>query len=177
MEHIVLETERLYLRQLTEDDYEALCGIFQDELTVRAAYDTPFSDEEVRAMLDRQLARYEKYGFGPCAVILKETGQIIGQCGLSIQQWIDREVLELGYQFRRDHWHHGYATEAARAWKEYAFTVLRADEVCSIIRETNTASQQVAIRNGMVKKDRWVKPYRGIDLVCDRFVAVREMKE
>lgn len=102
---------------------------------------------------------------------------MIGQCGLSWQLWVDREVLELGYQFRRDHWHRGYATEAARAWKEYAFSVLQAEEVCSIIRDFNTPSQRVALRNGMVKKDRWTKPYRGIDMVSDRYVVARETKE
>lgn len=86
--------------------------------------------------LDRQFACYDKYGFGLWAVILKETNEFIGQCGLTIQPWKDSEVLEIGYLFERKYWHNGYATEAAIACKRYAFETLGASEVCSIIRDT-----------------------------------------
>ena len=62
-----------------------------------------------------------------------------------MQPWKGGEVLEVGYLFERRHWHQGYATEAAKACKQYAFDVLQADEVCSIIRDTNIPSQQVAL--------------------------------
>ena len=96
---------------------------------------------------------------------------MIGQCGLTMQPWKDREVLEIGYLFRRDCWHHGYATEVARACKRYAFETLQAEEVCSIIRDTNTASQQVALRNGMTPVDQWVKHFRGVDMPHIRYVV------
>ena len=79
--------------------------------------------------LDRQIARYRAWGFGLWAVVLKETDEMIGQCGLTVQPWKDTEVLEIGYLFERRHWHKGYATEAARACKEYAFSVLKASFV------------------------------------------------
>lgn len=63
--------------------------------------------------------------------------------------------------------------EAAKACKQYAFDVLDAEEVCSIIRDTNIASQKVAIRNGMIVKDSWTKHYRGVDMPHYRYVAVR----
>ena len=105
-------------------------------------------------------------------MILKETDEMIGQCGITMQPWKDEEVLEVGYLFERAYWHKGYATEAAKACKKYAFEILKADEVCSIIRDTNIASQKVAIRNGMIVKDSWVKHYRGIDMPHDRYVAI-----
>ena len=83
-------------------------------------------------------------------------------------------MLEIGYLFQRPHWHKGYATEAAKACKRYAFEVLGAGEVCSIIRDTNTASQNVAVRNGMTITDSWTKHYRGVDMPHDRYVAVRQ---
>lgn len=169
---MILETQRLYLRELTQSDFGALCKIMQDEQTMYA-YEGAFSDEEVQEWLDRQLARYSKYGFGLWAVILKETDEMIGQCGITMQPWKDEEVLEIGYLFQRAFWHKGYAIEAAKACKEYAFENLGADEICSIIRDTNTASQNVAIRNGMTAADKWIKHYRGVDMPHLRYVVQR----
>ena len=119
---MILETERLLLRELTPADYEALCGILQDP-DVMYAYNGAFDDAEAQDWLDRQLRRYQEYdhAHGLWAVILKETGDLIGQCGLTIQPWKERQVLEIGYLFRKDCWHRGYATEAAIACRDYAF--------------------------------------------------------
>ena len=169
---MILETERLILREMQPSDFDALCRIMQDEETM-TAYEGAFSDEEVQAWLYRQLERYRKWGFGLWAVILKENGAMIGQCGLTMQPWMGEDVLEIGYLFERAYWHRGYATEAARACRVYAFDTLNAKEICSIIRDTNTASQNVALRNGMKKTDSWVKHYRGVDMPHDRYVVWR----
>lgn len=158
-----METERLLLREMTQSDYTDLCKILQDE-DVMYAYEGAFSDEEAQEWLDRQISRYKEYGFGLYAVILKETCDIIGQCGLTIQEFNGKRMLEIGYLFQKSYWHKGYAIEAAKACKEYAFTVLKADEVFSIIRDTNIASQKVAKRNGMVHTDTFIKHYRGVDM-------------
>lgn len=171
-EKVILETKRLLLREMNESDFDALCKILCDEETMYA-YEGAFSNEEVQEWLDRQLSRYREYGFGLWAVVLKETGEVIGQCGLTMQPWKNDEVLEIGYLFQRQFWHNGFATEAAIACKKYAFEVLKADEVCSIIRDTNIPSQRVAERNGMTKKDAWTKHYRGVDMPHFRFVAYR----
>ena len=170
---MILETERLLLREMTQDDLPALQGILQDEETMYA-YNSAFDEAETQAWLDRQLSRYAQYGFGLWAVVLKESGGMIGQCGLTMQPWRGDEVLEVGYLFNRAFWHHGYATEAARGCMEYAFDRLGAKEVCSIIRETNLPSRRVAERNGMTMRDTWVKHYRGIDMPHVRYCAVRE---
>ena len=172
MKDRILETERLYLREMSQDDMEALCKILQDEETMYA-YEGAFCDTEVQEWLDRQISRYEKWGFGLWAVILKETDEMIGQCGLTMQPWKGGEVLEIGYLFNRAYWHKGYAAEAAKACKKYAFETLKADEVCSIIRDTNTASQKVALKNGMAVSDSDIKHYKGVDMPHDRYV-VRE---
>lgn len=170
---MILETERLYMREMTQEDFPALCRIMQDE-EVMYAYEGAFNDEEVQGWLDRQRMRYEKLGFGLWAVVLKESNEMIGQCGLTMQPWKEEEVLEIGYLFQRAFWHKGYAAEAARGCKKYAFEVLKAKEVCSIIRDTNTASRRVALRNDMEKKDSWVKHFRGIDMPHDRYVVRSE---
>lgn len=137
------------------------------------AYEGTFSDEEVRSWLRRQLQRYEEYGFGLWAVILKESGEFIGQCGVTMQVVEDELVPEVGYLFERAHWHKGYATEAARACRDYAFDVLGFEAVYSIIRDTNLASQGVARRNGMTVCRTFTKHYRGVDMPHLVFRVVR----
>ncbi len=171
---MILETKRLRLREITQTDYKALSQILQDEQTMYA-YEGAFSDKEVQEWLDRQIRRYKKWGFGLWAVILKETGDFIGQCGLTMQPWKDQEVLEIGYLFQCTHWHKGYATEAAKACKKYAFEILKAPEVCSIIRDTNIPSQKVALRNGMHPTDHWTKQYKGIAMPHDRYTVIRKL--
>ena len=163
MEPVLVETKRLLLRRLERADFGALCEILQDA-EVMYAYEHAFSDEEVWEWLERQLARYDRYGFGLWAVILKETGKLIGQCGLTMQSCPEKEVIEVGYFFQKAYWHRGYATEAAVACKEYAFDVLGAEEVYSIIRDNNFASQRVALRNGMELRGRFTKHYYGMDM-------------
>lgn len=162
---MVLETERLYLREMTQDDYPALCKIMQDA-EVMYAYEHPFDDAEVQAWMEKQFARYKQYGFGLWAVVLKESGEMIGQCGLTMQEVSgqDRQVLEIGYLFQKAFWHCGYAIESAKACKKYAFEVLKAKEVFSIIRDTNIASQKVAQRNGMTVRGKFIKHYFNMDI-------------
>lgn len=170
--NFILETKRLYLRQMDQGDFQALCRILQDD-EVMYAYEGAFDEREVQEWLDRQIARYKAWGFGLWAVILKETDEMIGQCGLTMQPWKEREVLEIGYLFSRSYWHKGYALEAAGACKRYGFEVLGADEICSIIRDTNIPSRNVAVKNGMTVRDHWVKHYRSADMPHDRYVIER----
>ena len=110
------------------------------------------------------LARYEKHGFGLWAVCLKETGAMIGQAGITLQPVEGEELPEIGYLLNREYWHRGYAAEAAIACKQYAFDVLEFPEIYSIIRDSNIASMNVAIKNGMTIRSRFVKHYRGVDM-------------
>ncbi len=166
---MIFQTERMYLREMSQTDFDSLCKILQDKDTMYA-YEGAFNDNEVQEWLDRQISRYQKWNFGLWAVILKENDEMIGQCGLTMQPWKETEVLEIGYLFNRLYWHKGYAIETARACKKYAFETLKANKVCSIIRDTNIASQNVAIRNGMTIADTWIKHYRGIDMLHYRYV-------
>ena len=160
---MILETERLVLRRLTQDDFDGIARTLKDPEAMYA-YEHGFSDAEVQEWLDRQLARYDKYGFGLWAVIEKATGELIGQCGLTMQDCGGQELLEVGYLFQRDRWHNGFATEVAVACRDYAFDVLGADEVFSIIRDNNYASQNVARRNGMALWGTFTKHYYGMDM-------------
>lgn len=158
----VLTTKRLVLRELTKSDFDNLATILQDEKAMYA-YEHAFSDAEVDEWLDRQLARYKEYGMGLWAVIDKESGEFIGQCGITKQDVNGETVFEIGYLIRRKFWHMGYAIESAEAVKEYAFEN-GIDKVYSIIRTNNVASQRVAIKNGMLPENIIVKHYYGMDM-------------
>lgn len=164
----ILETERLFLREMTDQDYGSLCRILQDAETMYA-YEHAFSDREAADWLQNQKRRYGLYGTGLWAVVLKETGEMIGQCGLTWQPVPaayapSGAALEIGYLFRRDVWHHGYASEAAAGCRKFAFEVLKVPRVCSVIRENNAASRRVAERNGMKPVMTYVKHYYGMDM-------------
>lgn len=158
-----MQTKRLWLRKLTLEDFNDVAKMLKDE-RVMYAYNGAFSDEETRAWIERQISRYEKDGFGLWAVVHKGSGSVIGQCGITMQPYRDRQVAEVGYLLSCRHWHSGYATEAAIACKEFGFGELGLDSLYSIIRDSNLASQRVAIRNGMNPIDRIVKHYRGVDM-------------
>lgn len=160
----ILETARLSLREFAPEDYGALCLMLRDAETMYA-YEHAFSEAEAHAWLQNQLDRYAKYGFGLWAVILKESGELIGQCGLTMQNAGEfGEVVEVGYIFRRDCWHRGYASEAAIACRDYAFEKLGVPEVFSIIRVGNVSSENVARRNGMKPRGALMKYYYGMDM-------------
>lgn len=163
MSEVLLETERLILRKLEQDDLDEVCKLLQDPV-VMYAYEGAFSDQEVQAWLDKMFRRYENDGFALWAVIEKSSGELIGQCGITCQEYNGGWVPEVGYLFRKEFWHKGFATEAAIACKEYAFQVLNFGEVYSIIRDTNVASQNVARRNGMSEVDILIKYYRGVEM-------------
>ena len=161
--NIIIETDRLFMRKMTYDDIPSLNKILQDEKTMYA-YEHAFSDEEVVSWLEKKMKYYETYGFGLFGMILRETGEFIGQCGITMQDFSGKSVPEIGYLLNRDFWHNGYATEAALAMKKYAFDVLSFKEVYSIIRDTNIASQNVAKRVGMRSVGEIVKHYYNMDM-------------
>ena len=142
------QTERLMLRRLALDDADAIFAVIGDPVAMQY-YPHPFTREDAVQWIERNLRRYENDGFGLLAMVLKSTGEVIGDCGIAKQDVEGETLLEVGYHLRRLHWGHGYATEAARASMEYAFRELGAEQVVSLIRPENVPSRNVAERNGM----------------------------
>lgn len=169
---IIIETPRLYMRKMKRSDYASLCSMLMDK-DVMYAYEHSFSEEEVTQWLDRQLERYRLYGFGLWAVILKDSGEMAGQCGITMQDSPLGQIPEIGYIFRKDMWHKGYASEAAAECRKYAFGVLGFDNIYSIIRDNNLPSQRVAQRNGMTPVCTFIKHYYGIDMPHIIFMTER----
>lgn len=146
--NIIAETGRLQIRELVDADLSGLCRALQDE-EVTYAYERVFTEKEIGFWLKQQIRCYETEGFGMWAVVLKETGDMIGHAGISMQFWGNEALPEIGYMFEKAFWHQGYATEAVIACREYAFGVLGMERVYSVIRSDNVASRAVARRNGM----------------------------
>jgi RimJ/RimL family protein N-acetyltransferase len=144
----VLETERLGLRHLTLNDVDAVFAVIGDPETMKF-YPQKFTRDDAMRWVTKSQERYCRDGYGLFAVVLKSNGEVIGTCGLMLQDIEGGSVLEVGYHFRREHWGHGYATEAARACMAYAFSKLGAAKAVSLILPENLPSRRVAERNGM----------------------------
>lgn len=145
-----METERLILREYVLEDFDALYEIMSDSETMQH-YPNPFDEVRTRGWIEWNLQNYKEYGFGLWAVILKETGEFIGDCGITIQN-IDGELLpEIGYHIHKKYWRQGLGSEAARAVRDWAFENTSYDYLYSYMKYTNTGSYAVAIANGMKK--------------------------
>ena len=142
-----IQTKRLVLRPMLGTDLDALLLIFTDP-NVMAAFDHPlFTREQMQRWLQRNLDHQDQFGYGLFCVLLKETSELIGDCGL--EQMEDQGAAELGYDFRSQFWNRGYATEAACAVRDYAFNNLHLPRLISLIRVGNLASRRVAEKVGM----------------------------
>jgi [ribosomal protein S5]-alanine N-acetyltransferase len=148
---MILETERLYLRELKPEDFDRLHAIFSDEETMRF-YPAPFTREQTGQWIQKNQARYRKDGFGLWGVCLKETDELIGDCGL-VRQTVDgRTEIEIGYHIHKKYWSRGFATEAAKACKEYGFHQLHFNKLICLIDPKNIPSIRVAEKIGFTKE-------------------------
>lgn len=111
-------------------------------------YPAAFDRAGVGTWISRNQQRYIHDGFGLWAMVLKTSGEVIGDCGCVVQEVDGQKEIEVGYHVRRDLWGMGYATEAAKACVEYAFS-LGAKRVISMIRPENLQSRRVAEKNGL----------------------------
>lgn len=143
-----IETGRLFLREMTAEDYDALSAVLADTENMQH-YPYAFDEARMREWINRNRERYQQYGFGLWAVCLKETGEMIGDCGLTLQN-IDGELLpEIGYHIRLDLQKKGYAKEAAAAVRDWAFRYTSYPALYSYCKYTNEASYKTAEAIGM----------------------------
>jgi ribosomal-protein-alanine N-acetyltransferase len=145
---LILGTERLLLREFTLQDADALAAVLGDPVAMQY-YPAAFDRKGVEEWIERNLERYQRVGYGLWAMVLKDSGELIGDCGCFLRDVDGRDDIEIGYHVRRDLWGNGYATEAAQACMQYAFTQLGVDRVISLIRPENMQSIRVAEKNGL----------------------------
>lgn len=169
------ETDRLLIRPLEKSDHLAWQEFVMDEVATRFFPDDwKLKPEKSGEWINLQLERYRENRYGLQALIEKNSGEFIGQCGLLAQTVDGRDELEIGYHLIPRYWGNGYATESAGEFKKMGFEHNLAESIISIIDVKNLSSQKVAQRNGM-KQDARTK-YMDMDVYIYRIKREEYMK-
>lgn len=146
-----LVSERLLLRPFERSDAPAAHEVYQDDLVMRWVGTGPVTrPEQTAAMLNGYIEHQRTHGFSFWAVILRDSGQLLGDAGL----YSRGDRVELGYTLGRDHWGRGYGTEAARTCVEAAFETLSIGQVEAMVRPENGASAAVLGKLGFEPRNR-----------------------
>jgi RimJ/RimL family protein N-acetyltransferase len=144
----IMETERLVLRELTLDDFESLHRILSDPITMQF-WPMPFTREATQQWIERNIQHYERCGHGRWAVILKQSNELIGDCGIASSEIDGNLEYDLGYIFHYPYWGQGYASEAASACLRFAVQTLGLQRVVANMATDHRASAKVAEKLGM----------------------------
>jgi len=145
---MILETDRLRLRELVPEDLDFMAEMLWDADVMRY-YPRRLTRDLSAEWIERQRERYRADGYGLWLAEDRRSGAHVGQVGLVRQTINGREECEVGYLLHRPYWKHGFATEGATACRDYAFRTLGKPRVVSLIRPENEASQKVARNLGM----------------------------
>ncbi|NNK90637.1 MAG: GNAT family N-acetyltransferase [Saprospiraceae bacterium] len=145
---VLIETERLFLRDITLDDKEALFKLHSDPAVQKYTGEPVVeSMEEIAKAIETRIIDYKKYGFGRWATILKSDKQFVGWAGLAYLPEFDE--IDLGYRFLPEYWGMGIATEVSRAILNYGFEILNLKKIVAIALKENKASIRVMEKVGM----------------------------
>jgi ribosomal-protein-alanine N-acetyltransferase len=164
-----LESPRLHTRWLTEADIPAWSA-FMADTPVQQVFpnlNAQSAEERATSWINRQRQRYVTQGFGLQALIEKDTQAFVGQCGLLSQEVDGQSEIEVGYHIFSEFRGKGYAPEAAKLFIDFALQHRQADSVISIIHTSNTNSQRVAAKNGLVRGEKTI--YLGSEVYIYRF--------
>ena len=158
----MLETERLLIRKFTDDDLPALIEQRSDAEVNKYLGGTRLQNpDEIAKRLKFYIGCYEKYGFGMCAMIWKETGEFFGWSGL--QPLDDESDIEVGYGMKRAYWRKGIGFECARAWLEFGFKEMDLKRIVAVAVPENNGSWRIMEKLGM--KFEKTEPHYDMDCV------------
>ena len=176
---MILETERLILREMTMSDTEDMLRLYSDpEVQQYTGEDIITSVEGIHRKIEEKMDDYEKYGYGRWITILKEDNQFVGWSGLAYLPEFDE--TDLGYRFLKEFWGRGLATEASRAILAYAFEQLGLEKIIAIAMKENLASIRVMEKVGM-HFDKYAPYEPGSEDVafyqCDRGILSQDITQ
>lgn len=144
----MLETERLLVRKFTPEDLDALIELrSDDEVTKYLGGRRLQNPEAIAKRLQFYLNCYAKFGFGMCALVWKETGEMFGWSGL--QPLDDTTEIEVGYGMIKNFWGMGIGYECARAWIRYGFEKANLERIVAVASPENTGSWRIMEKCGM----------------------------
>ena len=143
----ILETERLYLREMTPEDAENAYLLNLDPDVLKYTGDEPIKNIETARTFLENYDHFKKYGFGRWAVISKNENEFLGWCGLKYVE--DHNEFDLGFRFFKRHWNKGYATEAAIVCLDLGFNRFKMPEIVGHAMKENIASIRVLEKCGM----------------------------
>lgn len=153
---LIIETERLLLREIRHDDAKALFRLDSNpNVHLYLGKDPVKTIDECYNIIEKIRGQYESNGIGRFAVIVKETNENIGWAGLKfITEPENRHVnfYDIGYRLQEEHWRKGYAYEAAKAWRDYAFKEMKLDKIYASAHIENVASNKILQKLGMELK-------------------------
>ena len=159
-----IETKRLILREMTEEDFAPLYRVLAD-CELMQHYPYTFDEARVRDWIHKNIERYQIFGFGLWAVCLKETSEMIGDCGLTMQNINGQIKPEIGYHIEAEHQQKGYATEAAKAVRDWTFRNTPFNMVYSYMKHTNEPSARTAMAYGCRLMNTFADEQNGITRV------------
>jgi HAD superfamily hydrolase (TIGR01509 family) len=148
----ILSTDRCIIKELSVDDMDDLYQIYKDR-EVREFLDDMKDNLEVEKCKHQAYIKnvYHFYGYGLWGVYLKETGRLIGRCGIEARKLDGEEVYELGYLLDKAYQGQGYAKEFVSEIIQYCFTKLDIRRIVAVIDNRNLRSIRLAIQVGMHK--------------------------
>ena len=144
----MFETQRLKLREFSQDDLDDLAGMVADEEQMRF-YPRPKTRDEASAWISRNLALYKEGGFGFWFVESVSTSGFLGYCGIRPIDLEGASEIEIGWHTRKTFWNQGIATEAAMKARDLAFRRFGLLRLVAIIHPDHIASRRVAENIGM----------------------------
>ena len=152
-----IETERLLLRDLCNEDAEGIYKLDSDPEVHKYLGKKPIETlDESYKIIEYINIQYQENGIGRWAVIEKETGNFIGWSGFKfITSPINgrKNYFDLGYRFIRKFWGKGFASESAKACLNYGFTKMNQKEIFAMADKNNSASNKILQKIGMTKID------------------------
>lgn len=136
------------MRQFLEEDAKGMYELNNDPDVIRYTGDGPFASEDAARDFILQYDSYNKFGIGRLSLLLKDTDEYAGWCGLKYDP-VSKET-DLGFRLLKKFWNNGYATEAALRSVEFGFNELKLEKIVGRAMKENVASINVLKKTGMV---------------------------